>query len=396
MKDLASNPDELSFSLVHGDPWFRFQRAIGLIPSSGLGILRRCMAVALVTWLPLAIWAMLWRRAFPGEVAEPLLQHFGVHVRCLLAIPLRLVAEAAGDLLPRRLMPYFITSGLVQDDAKPHFLAVIKAAEQMRDSWIAWGGVLGLTILAMLAGGYDSEHVHEIVWANSEGGTQFSLGFAGWWYLFVVRPIFTFLLLVWLWRLLVCVVLFWRISRLDLRLVPTHPDRIGGLGFLEDFPMIFSPVVFAMSAVIASRWGHDVLYHQAQVDSLKIPLAVFLFSMLIVFLAPLAFFSRSLRRLKNHSLLDYGALVGQHGRLVRRRWIAGEDIADAPLLQAAELGPVIDTVAMYEVVAGIRAVPIGKRSVLAIALPALVPMLPVWAIQIPIKEMLLKLLGALI
>jgi hypothetical protein len=25
----------------------------------------------------------------------------------------------------------------------------------------------------------------------------------------------------------------WRVSRLELRLVPTHPDRAGGLGFFE-------------------------------------------------------------------------------------------------------------------------------------------------------------------
>src|SRR5262245_2200316 len=203
-----SSSDEISFSLVRGDPWFRFQRAIGLIPSTGLGTVRRCVAVALVTWVPLAIWAMLWRRAFPGEVAEPLRQHFGVHVRCLWAIPLLCVADVAGDLYPRRLMPYFSTSRLVQDETQPQFLGIIRAAERMRDSWIAWGGVLGLTILAMLTGSYDSEHVHEIVWANSEGGGQSNMGFAGWWYLFVVRPIFTFLLLVWLWRLLVCIVLF--------------------------------------------------------------------------------------------------------------------------------------------------------------------------------------------
>lgn len=396
MKAPQSSPDELSFSLVRGDPWFRFQRAIGLMPLTGLGTVRRCLAFALVTWLPLAIWAMLWRRAFPGEVAEPLLQHFGVHVRCLLATPLLLIAEVAGDLFPRRLLPYFITSGLVKENMKPQFIEIVRLAERMRDSWTAWASILALTVLSMLGSSNDSGHLHEVIWANTEGEGQSSLGFAGWWFLFVVRPFFTFLLLIWLWRLLVCIVLLWRISRLDLQLVPTHPDRLGGLGFLEDISMIFSPVVFAMSAVIASRWAHDVLYHQVQVNSLGIPLAVLVVTMLIVFLAPLAFFSRSLRRLKGHSLLDYGALVGQHGRLVRRRWILGEQITELPLLQAAELGPVIDTVGMYEVVAGIRAFPIGKRSLLAIALPVLVPMIPVWAIEIPIKEMLLKLVSALL
>jgi len=47
------------------------------------------------------------------------------------------------------------------------------------------------------------------------------------------------------------------------------------------------------------------------------------------------------------------------------------------------------------VVTGARTSPIGKRSLLAIGLPALLPMIPLWAIQIPVKEMLLTLLKAL-
>jgi len=57
---------------------------------------------------------------------------------------------------------------------------------------------------------------------------------------------------------------------------------------------------------------------------------------------------------------------------------------------------VIDTVSIYEVVAGIRPTPIGKRALLAIVLPAVLPVIPVFAIQIPVKEMLLKLLTTLI
>ena len=69
---------------------------------------------------------------------------------------------------------------------------------------------------------------------------------------------------------------------------------------------------------------------------------------------------------------------------------------ESPLLQAAELGPVIDTVASYEMVAGIRPTPIGKRALLAIVVPALFPMIPVFALQIPVKEVFLKLLKALL
>jgi hypothetical protein len=212
----------------------------------------------------------------------------------------------------------------------------------------------------------------------------------------VLRPVFATLLLVWLWRLVVCVVLLWRIFRLDLHLVPTHPDRAGGLGFLEDFPIIFSPVIFASSAVLASRWGHDVFYHEVDVYSFAIPLAVYVSAMLILFLGPLVMFIRRLHHFKRRGVREYGTLVGQHGRLVRRRWIAHEQVPEAPLLQAAELGPVIDTVSMYEVVEQIRPAPIGKQSLLAVLLPALIPMLPVVAIQIPLKEVLVGLLKTLI
>lgn len=395
MSQQESQPDGLSFSLVRGDPWFRIQRAIGLIPSTGLGTVRRCLVFALVTWLPIAVWALLWQRAFPGEIEEPLLRHFGVHVRCLLAIPLFLLAEVVGDIIPRQLVPYFVSSGLVADEDRPRFVQVVRAAEQLRDAWPVWAGMLALMLLFVTVE-RDPAHLHELIWASegSAGSTWF--GFGAWWFLFVVRPVFIMLLLAWLWRLVVCAVLLRRISRLPLRLVPTHPDRSGGLGFLEDIPLIFSPVVFAMSAVIASRWGHDVFYHEVDVYSLMIPFAVFVVAMLVLYLGPLALFFRALLHLKREGLLEYGALVGRHGRLVRRRWIAQEPVVESPLLQAPELGPVIDTVSMYEVVDGIRPSPIGMRSLLAIVLPALLPMIPVLAIQIPVKEMLLKLIKALL
>jgi len=57
---------------------------------------------------------------------------------------------------------------------------------------------------------------------------------------------------------------------------------------------------------------------------------------------------------------------------------------------------VIDTVSMYDVIEGIRPTPIGKRALLAIVLPALLPMIPVFALQIPVKDMLLKLIKTLI
>jgi hypothetical protein len=153
-----------------------------------------------------------------------------------------------------------------------------------------------------------------------------------------MRPIFISLLLVWLWRLVILTVLLWRISRLPLNLVATHPDRAGGLGFLEEFPLIFSPIIFALSAVLASRFAHDALYHGIDVETFAMPVVLYVSTMMVLTLGPLVPFIGQLRHLKQRSLREYGALVGQHGRLVQRRWISKEAIPDAPLLQSAESG----------------------------------------------------------
>ncbi len=55
---------------------------------------------------------------------------------------------------------------------------------------------------------------------------------AGYWYQFVSLPVFQFIMLRWYFRLFIWGRLLWQVSRLDLNLVPSHPDGSCGLGFL--------------------------------------------------------------------------------------------------------------------------------------------------------------------
>jgi len=117
---VTTNSD-LALSLVRGDALLRLQRRIGLVPADGLGVGRRALALAPFTWLPIAVWALLSGRALPGEASEPLLQHFGVQVRCLIAIPLFVLAEGVAHGLTTRLLPHFVRSGLVSEGDGPAF-----------------------------------------------------------------------------------------------------------------------------------------------------------------------------------------------------------------------------------------------------------------------------------
>jgi hypothetical protein len=236
---------------------------------------------------------------------------------------------------------------------------------------------------------------HEAIWAASTGDPA-HLGFGGWWFMYVSRPVFSVLLAGWLWRLVLVFVLLKRIAGLELSIVPTHPDRSGGLGFVRDVPKAFAPLAFAASAVVCSRLAHEVLHHGVNVLSLKAVLTGFVVLMVAVCVVPLFALAGPLAKAKRRALLEYGSLVGEHGRLVRRRWILGQAPGNDALLQAPELGPVADTETLYQAVSRMRPVPFGKSTLLVIAAATLVPIVLLVSTQVPIKQILKKIAGALL
>jgi hypothetical protein len=194
---------DVSFSLVQGGPPYRLQQKIGLIPRRGLGVPRRMIFFMLLTWVPIMVWALVNERMFVAAVSEPLLQHFGVHVRCLVAIPLLIAAEAVAEAISRRIFLYFVSSGLVTEATKPRFVEILRQAVRLRDSWVAAAVMAALAVLLAwrFTGVGEALHDDALSWAVSREAGLPRLGFGGWWFLFVVRPVFTFFLLHWVWRL---------------------------------------------------------------------------------------------------------------------------------------------------------------------------------------------------
>jgi hypothetical protein len=263
---------------------------------------------------------------------------------------------------------------------------------RLRDAMYPWIVIFSL-ILAAETVPQTFTDLHELNWAaQASGETPF--GFGGWWYLHVSRAIFLVLLLAWLWRVILLIRLFFRLTKLDLQIVPTHPDGTGGLGFIERVPKAFSPVVFAISAVASAKWAHSVLYHGTDVQMLKVTMLSLAVVLLLVFAMPQLVWIGTLSAAKKRALLEYGALVGHHGRLVKQRWIDKAQVEDEEILSAPELGPVADTVSLFEAVRNMRIIPLGKPALLALAVPIAIPMVAVVALQIPIKDILLTLLKA--
>jgi len=378
------------FSLVE-DPLLRLQRALRLAPPHGFGAVRRALIVVAITWVPIMVWAAM-SGYLGADPRDPVLRHLGVHVRCLLAIPLMILSEPLANWVMGAIVGNFVPSGLVRSEDHDRFHAVLESVERWRDSKWIWIGMVGLVVLnAWLTNRvWINGDTDALTWA--EGAT--TLDFGGAWGLFVVRPLFLFLLLVWVWRLMLTWILFRRISRLELQLVPSHPDRVGGLGFLEFHSAAFGLIVLAVSSVFSAAVAHQILNHDATLKQFQIPLLVLLGLIVVLFLLPLTSFQSRLRRANLRARFEYGTLAGRHVRGLHERWVEGKKIED-DILSAPEIGPAADVATLYGMGTSMKFAPIGKVQIGTIIVPALLPLIFLIAIEVPITEVLLKLLQTL-
>lgn len=378
------------FSVLEDEPPLKMARWLHFAPPGGFGAGRRAIFLALITWVPIAVWAMATGNVRWQLHGESLLQHYAVHVRCLVYIPLLILAEPVFYRMTRRYGAFLALA--MQADQKESYKEVLRRMRRLRSSGWPWIVMLALVVLVALttetAGGVDA-----LAWAI---GPEGRLGFGGMWFMWVVRPLSSLLLLAWLWRLLLLTIWLGHMARLKPELVPTHPDRAGGIGFLDELPVAFSLVTFAVSLQIGARLAHEILQHGARIQSFQLPLTGFAVGWSLMLMAPLLVFAPVLVRQRRKALLQYSALVGRQGRLVHRRWILGEDVGQQDLLAAPEIGPITDAADIYEAVRRMRLLPISLRTLLGILLPMIVPLLGLYALQAPLRELgmyLLKMLA---
>lgn len=389
---MGARNDEAEFSLLRGGAVYELQRRLGLIPARGDGALRRIVCFVALTWLPVALGALATGRAFGSAVPEPLLSHYGIHARLLIAVPLFVVAEQVAEGVVPRLIAQFFRSGLVSQELEPAFRDALGAVARLRDSRLAALVALGAVASSVIAGFAPAAN-HEIAWAAAGGPVATA---AGRWYLFVSRPFFAAFAALWLWRVALLFALFRRIARLELRLVAGHPDRSAGIGFLDLLPLVLVPVVLGLGTVLAGFVAHEVVHHGGEPRALQEIVAAWLALSLALFLLPLLPFVRPLVKLRRRALLHYGALVGRQRRQFERRWVERDPrSADEAAVGVQDISVAADANDVHQVVEEMRPFPLGVRDLVPLAVASLLPFVPVAVIDVPLKNLMLRILSAL-
>ena len=183
--------------------------------------------------------------------------------------------------------------------------------------------------------------------------------------------------------------------KLDLQLIPTHPDRAGGLGFLGETHRLFAIFIFAYAATASAMASREVLFDKVPIQTYKIPVAALIVIMLLFFLAPLFMFAPKLLRTRRRALHEYSTLACTLGRLYDRKWLQAATPAAESILSTSDNASLANYSRDYELVDRMRVFPFDPRTAIGLTLAGLVPMVPLLATVMPMQEIFKLVLKAM-
>jgi hypothetical protein len=380
------------FSLVLGGPLFQLYRRTHLSGDALELLKRRVLIITLFAWLPLLILSVLGGHALGGGIKIPFLYDVEAHARFLVALPALIIAELAVLNRITPLIRRFVERGIVVTEDLPVYNAAVNSALRVRNSVAV---ELSLLVLVYTLGHWiwrSQVAMRGATWYAMPNATHLNLTLAGYWYAFVSIPIFQFILLRWYMRLVIWFRFLWKVSRLNLNLVPAHPDRAGGIGFLGKSSYAFGPILFAQGALVAGLIASRVLYEGQSVLSFKMEAAGFMGLFITCILGPLCMFTPQLDLTKRQGLAEYGLLANRYLLGFDAKWIRGGKPETGELLGTPDLQSLADLGNSYFFVRQMRIVPFGLDDVVRLAAITAAPLLPLTLTIWSLEQLLIRLI----
>jgi hypothetical protein len=387
-------PAPADFSLVAGGPLYRLLQRGGLTYLTPSRLERPMLVMALITWVPLLVLSLWEGYAWRG-VGVPFLLDGSVHLRLLVALPLLIAAESVAHDWMRAVPRRFVERNIIGEAWRPRLEAAAKAAERLRDSLypellLAVGvWTVGIAVSWYRAGMLETSTWYWPMTAGSERKTL-----AGWWFLLISLPLFQFLLLRWYFRLWIWAQFLWRVSRLELHLAVTHPDRAGGLGFVGSTTSGFWAVLLAHGAISAAVIAHGLTFGGMTLSHYKVSIGVLWAFTLLWVVAPLLVFLPALAHAKRAGKSSYGFLAQRYASEFEEKWMAGKPVGER-LLGDADIQSLADLGNGYRVVETMWFIPIGRQTLLSLMLVPLIPVVPMALALVPLDRLMSHLMTAL-
>jgi len=389
----GSSPFVANFSLVIGGPFYNALRRTKLVEPAP-NVPGRILVLLLFTWLPLLILAFAQGTASGGKVRLPLLYDFSIYGRFFVGLPLLIMAEIVIDPWIRRVVSIFNESGIIPTGTLPAYYAALKKITRLRDS-----GVVELILLLLAS--FPFFMLDDLEWISPglttwHGTASGGLSAAGWWFAFVSSPILRFLLFRWLWRYLLWSMLLYQIMKLDLNLMPAHPDSLGGLGFVLNAQRHFGILFAAIGGFLAGQYGNSIAYFGATLTSTRTPIFAFVVLSVVIVLCPLLLLTPKLVVVRRTGLSRYSQLARSLTRAFDAKWVDGPQSIQEAMLGNPDPSSLIDYVSSYNVVKDMKVFPIDKQLVMQVASEAAAPLALLWLAATPVEQIITGVLKMLV
>ena len=365
-----------------GGPPLRLQRSLGLVKPEQPRVLRRALFAAGLAWIPLALLTTAQTIRFADGSVNWFFSDFSVHARYLIALPALILAEI--DCIPRleHIVRHFVDVGMVTNADMQRYRAAVESTRRLLDS--GYGDVVVplvsylLAIALMIYVPFDWMPP----WQRTATG---NISLAGWWNVVVSMPLLLILLFGWLWLVVLWGRFLVLMAALDLQLLPSHPDSLGGLRFVTTSLRGFRLISFALGAVVAGAIADRVVYFGADLVSFKAHMIGLIVFILILFAGPLTVFVKTLRETRRRAVFEYGALANRMGREFEAKWLRGEGQSKQEMLSAPDFSAMTDYFSVAANVYEMRELPFKAKDLIGPIAPALAPFLAVALLKIPFQ-----------
>ena len=389
----------IQFALSRGGAVFWVLKKIGLEPEGRRAVIA-ALLLPLIAWLPLLLLSLKDHLAIGDHVTIPFLKDVRAYCRFLVAVPLLILAGPAIDARLGAAISRLVEGGVIPAGKRSEFDRALSRLNRSRDSWLP--ELVILTLVVALAWLEVTQGVPSVVTGWLGGAEQSHLTAAGWWYTLVSLPIFLVLAMRWLWRIFLWARFLKRIAGLDLELIPTHPDGVGGLGVLSEAAIGLNLVVAAFSITLGGAVATRMLYFGETLESSQWAIGAFVVIAALLFLGPLLVFSPALGRARFKGLLDYGDLADDYVRAFDHKWLGrsasrnseGDRVqaSGEVLLGSGDVQSLADIGGSFQRVAQMRVILVTPRIAALLVVAALGPMLAPLSAVVPVVQILEKLL----
>lgn len=386
-----TQPDSNEFSFFRGGLFHQLLTRVGLDSAGPSGIRLRVLVLILLTYVPLLVLSIIQGVALNSHLKMPFLYDILESCRFLVVGPLLIAAEQLVE-------PWIVQVALharerlINRVELPDFDKAISQAVCLRDSYMIEIVLLVCTFVWQWIEPYALPLTQTTSWYNLPGGNIPSHAWL--WYAYFAKPLIRFLWLRWLWRYLIWALFLRRMSRLNLKIIAAHPDRQGGLAFINVGHCRFAALAFIFGIQSSSVLAEQILFQGKTLMSFQLEILGVVGLILVLFLTPLLAFTGKLLDAKRTGIFEYSALADEYTTDFHDKWVLNR--GPDKLLGADDIQSLADLGTSYSVVREMKFCLIDKNTVMMFLITTLLPFTPLVLSVYPFDELVRKLLKAVI